>query len=166
MVAGFPLPAPPPEYRGREKRRPPPGRGRPESGNELLSICLIRHRLSLPYFSPSPMFPIPTPKSNAPCWKSPTASKSICLRPIRCWPSRFKSRSMPTADYGSPSSETYPQVKPGQQADDKILVLEDADGDGRADKTTIFARGLLIPSGIEPGDGGVYVANSTDLILI
>ncbi len=64
------------------------------------------------------------------------------------------------------SSETYPQVKPGQQADDKILVLEDADGDGQADKTTIFARGLLIPTGIEPGDGGVYVANSTELIFL
>ncbi|HEX4147051.1 MAG TPA: PVC-type heme-binding CxxCH protein [Pirellulales bacterium] len=64
------------------------------------------------------------------------------------------------------SSETYPQVKPGQQADDKILVLEDADGDGRADKTTIFARGLLIPTGIEPGDGGAYVANSTELIFL
>jgi putative heme-binding domain-containing protein len=64
------------------------------------------------------------------------------------------------------SSETYPQVKPGQQADDKILVLEDSDGDGKADKTTIFARGLLIPTGIEPGDGGVYVANSTELIFL
>ena len=30
------------------------------------------------------------------------------------------------------SSEVYPHVKPGQKADDKILVLEDADGDGRA----------------------------------
>ncbi|HTU24240.1 MAG TPA: PVC-type heme-binding CxxCH protein [Pirellulales bacterium] len=64
------------------------------------------------------------------------------------------------------SSETYPQVKPGQASDDKILVLADEDGDGRADKTTIFARGLLIPTGIEPGDGGVYVANSTELVFL
>src|SRR6186713_3011374 len=28
------------------------------------------------------------------------------------------------------SSETYPQIKPGEKANDKILVLEDADGDG------------------------------------
>jgi putative heme-binding domain-containing protein len=62
------------------------------------------------------------------------------------------------------SSEVYPHVKPGQQANDKILVLEDADGDGRAEKTTVFAGGLLIPTGIEPGDGGVYVANSTELL--
>src|SRR5712671_4012016 len=50
------------------------------------------------------------------------------------------------------SSEVYPQIKPGQAANDKVLVLEDADGDGRAEKTTVFADGLLIPTGIEPDD--------------
>src|SRR5262249_51869849 len=62
------------------------------------------------------------------------------------------------------SRETYPQITPGQQADDKILILEDRDGDGKADRTTVFARGLLIPTGIEPGNGGVYVADSTELL--
>jgi len=62
------------------------------------------------------------------------------------------------------SSEVYPQIKPGQEANDKVVVLEDKDGDGVADSTTVFADGLLIPTGIEPGDGGVYVANSTELL--
>ncbi len=62
------------------------------------------------------------------------------------------------------ASEVYPQIKPGQVADDKVLVLEDTDHDGRADKTTVFASGLLIPTGVLPGDGGCYVANSTELI--
>lgn len=62
------------------------------------------------------------------------------------------------------SSQTYPQIKPGQPADDKIIVLEDRAGTGKADRTTVFASGLLIPTGIEPGDGGVYVANSTELV--
>jgi putative heme-binding domain-containing protein len=61
-------------------------------------------------------------------------------------------------------SEAYPQIKPGQKANDKILILEDTKGVGKADKVTVFADGLLIPTGLEPGDGGVYVANSTDLI--
>src|SRR5581483_5677213 len=61
-------------------------------------------------------------------------------------------------------SEAYPQIKPGQKANDKVIVLEDADGDGRADKTTVFADGLLIPTGVEPGDGGAYVGNSTELL--
>lgn len=62
------------------------------------------------------------------------------------------------------SSETYPQIKPGEKANDKVMVLEDTDGDGKADKTTVFADGLLIPTGIAPGDGGCYVANSTEVV--
>lgn len=62
------------------------------------------------------------------------------------------------------SSSVYPQIEPGQVADDKILMLEDTDGDGAADKSTVFADGLLIPTGVLPGDGGVYVANSTELL--
>ena len=62
------------------------------------------------------------------------------------------------------SSEVYPHIKPGQKATDKILVVEDRDRDGVADKTSVFVDGLLIPTGVVPGDGGCYVANSTDLI--
>ena len=62
------------------------------------------------------------------------------------------------------ASEVYPQIAPGQKATDKILILEDTDGDGTADKTTVFADGLLIPTGVEPGDGGAYVANSTEVV--
>lgn len=62
------------------------------------------------------------------------------------------------------SSEVYPHIEPGQQPRDKVLIVEDLDGDGRADKTTVFADNLLIPTGLEPGDGGCYVANSTQLV--
>jgi putative heme-binding domain-containing protein len=62
------------------------------------------------------------------------------------------------------SSEVYPQIKPGAVANDKVLIIEDRDHDGKADSTQIFAGGLLIPTGIEPGDGGAYVANSTELL--
>ncbi|PYI80740.1 MAG: sorbosone dehydrogenase, partial [Verrucomicrobia bacterium] len=53
---------------------------------------------------------------------------------------------------------------PGQEAEDKILILEDTNGDGKADQTTVFADGLLIPTGVEPGDGGCYVGQSTELL--
>jgi putative heme-binding domain-containing protein len=63
------------------------------------------------------------------------------------------------------ASEVYPQIKPGQKADDKILVLEDTNGDGQADKTTVFAGGLLIPTAVEPDQhGGCFAADSTDLV--
>ncbi len=62
------------------------------------------------------------------------------------------------------SSELYPQIEPGQAATDKIIVLEDTKSAGRADKATIFADGLLIPTGIDVGHGGAYVAQSTELL--
>src|SRR5260370_41989272 len=37
------------------------------------------------------------------------------------------------------TSEIYPQIKPGEKANDKIIVLEDTKGAAKADKTTIFA---------------------------
>ncbi|MBT4224396.1 MAG: sorbosone dehydrogenase, partial [Opitutae bacterium] len=64
------------------------------------------------------------------------------------------------------SSSTYPQIKPGEKASDKILVLEDTDQDGKADKTTVFKDGLLIPTGVIPADGGAYVANSTEILFL
>jgi putative heme-binding domain-containing protein len=62
------------------------------------------------------------------------------------------------------TSETYPQVEPGKPANDKVIILTDENHDGVADKTTIFADKLLIPTGVLPGDGGAYVANSTELL--
>jgi putative heme-binding domain-containing protein len=62
------------------------------------------------------------------------------------------------------SSALYPQIAPGQTADDKIVILEDTKGLGKADKSTIFADGLFIPQGVEPGDGGCYVGQSTELL--
>ena len=61
-------------------------------------------------------------------------------------------------------SEAYPQIKPDQPANDKVVVLEDGDGDGVAEKAKVFAEGLLIPTGVEPGDGGAYVADGTELL--
>ena len=50
----------------------------------------------------------------------------------------------------------YPfPVPPGEPSRDAIKVLEDTDGDGRADKVTTFVDGLDIPIGIYPWRGGV-----------
>ncbi len=63
------------------------------------------------------------------------------------------------------SSEIYPQIAPGQPAVDSVVVLEDTDGDGRADKHTVFASGLVIPTGVLPDNrGGCYVAASHQLL--
>lgn len=59
----------------------------------------------------------------------------------------------------------YPRSAPGV-GKDRIKVLEDTDGDGQADKFTVFAEGLNIPSGIAVGHGGVWVANAPDLLFL
>jgi putative heme-binding domain-containing protein len=59
---------------------------------------------------------------------------------------------------------SYPQIKPGEKANDYVLVCEDTNGDGKADKFHKFVEGLFMPSGIELGDGGLYVAQGTELL--
>lgn len=63
-------------------------------------------------------------------------------------------------------STVYPQIEPGQVPDDKVLILEDKDGDGRCDKTTVFADGLMIPTGLEIGNGSAYVGHGTELLFL
>jgi len=63
-------------------------------------------------------------------------------------------------------STVYPQLQPGQIPDDKVLILEDTNRDGRCDRTTVFADGLMIPTGIELGDGGAYVGHGTELLFL
>ena len=62
-------------------------------------------------------------------------------------------------------SWAYPQLKPGEKANDKIIILEDTDNDGKADKSTVFAEGLYLPTGIELANGGCYVAQSPDVFF-
>ncbi len=63
-------------------------------------------------------------------------------------------------------SAIYPHIEPGQEEADSIYILEDTDQDGVADKVTTFAENLHIPTGVLPGDGGVYVANSTEMLFL
>ncbi len=64
------------------------------------------------------------------------------------------------------SSGMYPHIVPGAEENDKVLILEDTNGDGVADKRTIFADNLHIPTAVLPADGGAYVANSTEIIFL
>ena len=61
-------------------------------------------------------------------------------------------------------SDVYPQIEPGVMPDDKVILLEDTDADGKADKSSVFARGLNIPTGMEVGADGVYVGQNTELL--
>lgn len=61
---------------------------------------------------------------------------------------------------------SYPHYKPGgEKPDDMLLIYEDTDGDGRADKETVFARNLHVPIGFELAPEGVYISEEPYLTL-
>jgi glucose/arabinose dehydrogenase len=59
----------------------------------------------------------------------------------------------------------YPRRDPGPGRD-RVKVLADTDGNGTADSVTIYADGLNIPSGVAVGYGGVWVANSPNILFL
>ncbi len=61
---------------------------------------------------------------------------------------------------------SYPHYRPGdERPNDKILIYEDTNNDGRADKEIVFADKLHLPIGIEFAPEGVYVAQEPHLML-
>lgn len=60
----------------------------------------------------------------------------------------------------------YPHYKPGDsKPNDKLIILEDTNNDGKADKQTVFVDGLHLPLGFEFAPEGVYVSQGTNLKL-
>ena len=72
--------------------------------------------------------------------------KPICMN----WDERGRLWVALTMDYPN-------EKKPEGQGRDKILILEDTDGDGKADKVTVFADKLSIPTSLAFAYGGVIV---------
>jgi mono/diheme cytochrome c family protein/glucose/arabinose dehydrogenase len=62
---------------------------------------------------------------------------------------------------------TYPHWKPGDpKPNDKLIILEDTNSDGLADKQTTFADGLQLPLGFELAPEGVYLSQGTNMMLL
>ena len=62
-------------------------------------------------------------------------------------------------------SPTYPHYLPGKKSNDKIIILEDTNKDGKADKQTVFADDLYIPTGFALVKNGAYIAQQGDIYL-
>jgi len=60
----------------------------------------------------------------------------------------------------------YPNEVRPEGGNDTIKVLEDTDGDGRADKVSVFADQLNIPTSITFANGGVIVAQAPDFLFL
>ena len=63
-------------------------------------------------------------------------------------------------------AHSYPLRAPEGQGRDRILILEDTNGDGRLDKRTVFVDKLNLVSGLEIGFGGVWVGAAPHLLFI
>lgn len=62
---------------------------------------------------------------------------------------------------------SYPHWKAGDgRPNDKVIILEDIDGDGKADTQTVFADSLHLPTGIAFTPDGVYISQGRDLVLL
>lgn len=63
------------------------------------------------------------------------------------------------------SWNTYPKWEPLKEMNDSLMIFEDTDGDGRADKRKIFAH-VHNPLGFEFWGGGVIVTSGPDLLFL
>ena len=62
--------------------------------------------------------------------------------------------------------DRFPEPPPrGPRGVDRIKILEDTDGDGKADKATVFVEGLNLASGLAVGHGGVFVGQAPYLLF-
>ena len=63
------------------------------------------------------------------------------------------------------SWNTYPKWEPGKEMNDKLMIFEDTDKDGKADLRKIFAH-VHNPLGFEFWGGGVLVTSGPDLLFL
>ena len=85
----------------------------------------------------------------------PDVAKPICL----AWDERGRLWVAETFDYPNELQ------KPGEGRD-RIKICEDTDGDGRADKFTVFAEKLSIPTSIVFANGGLLVSQAPDTLFL
>lgn len=89
------------------------------------------------------------------------AAEPDIVKPIAmAWDERGRLWIVETVDYPN----TVRDVK--GEGKDRIKICEDIDGDGKADKFTVFADKLNIPTGIVFANGGIIVAQAPDIIFL
>jgi putative membrane-bound dehydrogenase-like protein len=89
------------------------------------------------------------------------ASEPDITKPIAmAWDEKGRLWIVETIDYPN----TVRDVK--GEGQDRIKICEDTDGDGKADKFTVFADKLNIPTSITFANGGVIIAQAPDFIFL
>jgi len=75
------------------------------------------------------------------------------------WDERGRLWVIETVDYPN-------EIKDDDKGDDRIKILEDTDGDGKADKFTIFADKLNIPTSFVFSNGGLIVSMAPSFLFL
>lgn len=87
------------------------------------------------------------------------ASEPMIINPMAmAWDERGRLFVIETVD--------YPNEVRTEGGNDKIKILEDTDGDGKADKVTVFADNLNIPTSIMAVNGGILISMAPDFIFL
>jgi uncharacterized protein len=76
------------------------------------------------------------------------------------WDERGRLWVIETVDYPNSVNETK------GEGDDRIKICEDTDGDGKADKFTVFADNLNIPTSFVFSNGGIVVSQAPDFLFL
>lgn len=111
--------------------------------------------------------PVPSPDDAIETFILPDGYAINCFASEQMFPELANPIAMTFDDRGRlwvAVSPTYPHLVPGEKPDDKLLVLEDTDGDGVADRSTVFADGLYIPTGFVLSRDGAYVVSQPNLL--
>ena len=88
------------------------------------------------------------------------AAEPDIVKPIAiAWDGRGRAFVAETLDY--PNNK-----QPDGQGHDRILICEDTDGDGKADKFTVFADKLSIPTSMVAANGGLIVAQPPHIMFL
>lgn len=121
-----------------ENRNPPPKFQAPLSPSESMSLMQVPPGFELQLF----------------------ASEPDVINPIFMnWDEKGRLWVIETVDYPN-------EVKDGDIGDDRIKILEDTDGDGKADKSTVFADKLNIPTSFTFANGGIIVSAAPSFLFL
>ncbi|MGV3764051.1 PVC-type heme-binding CxxCH protein [Parapedobacter sp.] len=122
-----------------ERRDPPPRYQLPLSAEESQTLIQVPVGFKLELFA-----------------SEPDIRKPIAME----WDEKGRLWIVETVDY--PNTVRNDNSK----GDDRVTICEDTDGDGKADKFTVFAEGLNIPTSFTFANGGIIVAQAPEFLFL
>lgn len=122
-----------------EKRIPPPQFQEPLTPEESMRLIQVPVGFELKLFA-----------------AEPDIHKPIYMN----WDERGRLWIAETVDYPNMVRENKKEGR------DRIMILEDTDGDGKADKFTVFADQLNIPTSFAFANGGIIISQAPDFLFL